>query len=322
MKETIENLININLPEDFETISGNTRESIYFLTSLENLFKEHVITLDFIDKDLYSNRIKRMHECLQEFEKLENIFYYPSEEQILPNGLIQLRFKDFNEYIDYAIEYIYLKEKTDELQLEILSYLFDIDNSIIDKIASKTEYLGDLKSQYVIRFLTYSAFEHSRDEDKFDNYRIYISNKKESKEYKKKYDYPIMLKCRNYDFNIIKKRKLYKISRNSLIEIMQNIPKLEEEKHLNEINKQQFKMSKKVNRLNYIAFIFAIIGIIYASISTYYLVKDHDNKKVNKIEKTLIQINSNIEMQNDILRERDTSIYEMKHSKGLKNISE
>ncbi len=149
------------------------------------------------------------------------------------------------------------------------------------------------------RLLAYSAFEHSKDEDKFDNYRIYFSNKNDVREFSKEHEYPIRVKNRNYEFLIKKHRTLYKLLKNSEIDFIFGLSKLEEEAQVKKISYQQIDIGKKVKNLTILAIILAIIGLFYGGINTYYLIIDHkdDNNIEKRIEKILIDINNNIQKQ-------------------------
>ncbi len=57
MKELVENRIDINLPQDFQKATEETRESIYFLSSLKNLFETHILRPQDYDKKKYKERL-------------------------------------------------------------------------------------------------------------------------------------------------------------------------------------------------------------------------------------------------------------------------
>jgi len=312
MREYIENRIDINLPQDFQKVTEATRESIYFLASLENLFKEHIVVPKDYDKEQYKERLERIKKAQDDFQSLENIFYYPKPELVLPSGTHKIEI-DNSKFIKSVGEYIKLKERVDELQYEILKYLFEVENNLINAYTNDKEHLQTLKTQYHIKFLTYSAFEHSKDEDKFDNYRIYISDKKIVKDYSKENDYPIRVKIRNYDFNIRKYRNLYKMLKNSAIDLIFNAPKLEEEEQLKKISFQQFELNKKVKGLSIFAILLTIIGLIYGTISTYFLINDHiiEVNENQSIEKLLQKIDTQLEQRNDKYFKQDSTLEKM-----------
>ncbi|MFW5891656.1 MAG: hypothetical protein ACOCUI_05505 [bacterium] len=298
MTETVENKVDITLPRDFSKISEATRESIYYLESLENLFKYHIVLPENYDKKKYDERIKRIINYKDEFVILEEIFYYPKKEDRNTDGLYKVEFSSAKEYVEYVIKYIMLKEKIDELQYEILEYLYNIENEIIKNFTEDKEHLNHLKTQYYVKSLSYSAFEHSKDEDRLDNFMIYLSDSEVQKEFKAENPYPIRLKIRNYDFIIKKYRNVYKLTKESQIDLIFGSSRIEEEIQLKKINVQQFDLNKKVKRINIIAILIAVIGLIYGSINTYYIIKnelskDKPNTEDQNIHKTEIRSSLN-----------------------------
>jgi hypothetical protein len=320
MKETVENRIDIFLPEDIQKITSKPRQSIYFLSSLETFFRTHVVTEKHYNKELFEERVKRIEGCQNKFEELENKLYYPKETQLLPNGTYKVEI-DLIEFVEIAVEYLKLQEEIDELQLEILKYLFDVENDIISKIISKDKYLEPLVMQHSGKAYTYSAFEHSVDEDKLDNYRIHISDKKESKKYSKKNIYPIPVKVRNNDFLLNKYRTLYKIIKNSQIQLLTDGSRLREEEEIRKMSIEQFNTSKKINQLTFVTTIIAIVGFIYASISTYQLLTDNstDIEFINdqNEQKLLLEIKNELKRNSTNEAKTDSLLIEL--TKSLKN---
>ena len=73
--------------------------------------------------------------------------------------------------------------------------------------------------------------------------------------------------------------------------------RLEEEHKINKISIEQHKQSKKLNRLNVIAFIIAIIGLVYGTISIIFLVQDHNKDYSPEI---IERLNNVIQKQSDM----------------------
>lgn len=275
MTETVENRIDLNLPEDIQKITSPARESIYFLRSLENFFTNHVVEKDDFDQVLFNERVKKIKGCYSEFDVLENKLYFPEDPIILSDGTYRTEI-ELKELVKISIEYLKLKEEIDDLQLEILIYLFKVENNLISKISHNEEYLKPLVSKHIGNSFIYSAFEHSMDEDRLDNYRIFITDKKVAKKYSKEATYPIAVKIRNNDFLLKKYRNLYKIVKKTQIQLSSDISRLKEERDIQQMTIEQFKTNKKINRLTLMTTIIAVIGVIYASISTYFLLKNNN----------------------------------------------
>jgi len=307
--ETIENKIDIHLPEDLSKVTSKTRESIYFLQSIETFFKEHVVSKEHYNPDFLDENGRHIDECLNKFEELENKIYFPEKSQILPNGMHQLGI-NLIELSNIVIDYIELQEKVDELQLIILKYLFKIENDLLLNLGSKEKYLRDLVIQESGGAFLYSAFEHSHNEDRLDNYRIFLSDKKTVKEYIKTHTHPIPLKKRNYDFLLNKHRELYKIIRKAQIQLITNSSRLREEEEIKKMNLEQFKLNGKINKLTIITTILAIIGFVYTSLSLYLQSTDNtinveieNGAKIEKIENVLKKIQNNIGTKNSVDKE-------------------
>lgn len=318
MKETVENRIDIYVPDDLEKATSGARESIYYLESLSTLFREHVVLPQNHNPELHKERLKRINDCYTDFDKLEEKVYRPEGSEVLPDGTHRLLI-DLIELTEICVEYVKLKERIDELQVEILKYLFDVENSLIRALIPEERYLDNLKMSYSAKMLTYSAFEHSKDEDRLDNYRFYINHKKEAKKYSKKNEHPIRLKVRNYDYVLKKFRNMYKMTKNSQIQLLSDSSRLREEQEVKEINNEQFSINKKVEKLTIIATVLGIIGFIYASISTYYLVtddtKENQETHYQQVEQTLNNIEIELEKiknQNGI---KDSILNEIKELK-------
>lgn len=297
MNELVGNRKDLTLPEDFYEIASDCRESKYFLDSIEIFAIEHFVLPEDYDKETYRQNISRIKDCKKQFEELENRIFF-NENNKLPDGRLQL---DVFEIIEAGLKYIELKEQIDELQVDILKYQYDIGYKLINKFVEGKEYLATLSSQYIAKYHLFSAFTHSRDEDKFDNYRIVFNDNDLIKEYSKNHEYPIRLKVRNYDFLLKKWREQFKTLKQSEIDLIIGSARLEEEQEINRISIEQNKQSKKLNRLNVIAFIIAIIGLAYGTISTIFLFQDHNNDKKDYNPEIIERLDSIIQKQSNMI---------------------
>ena len=274
----IENLIELRLPQDLQKATTPPREAIYYLRSLATLYREHAADPKDFKEEEFLNNNKRIEACFKEFEVLEKKLYYPEERQKIKGGGYKVEI-DFEELIEIIKRYIFLKEKIDILQLDILKYLFNVDSNLISNITSKEKFLKDLKVNYMSQILTYSVFEQSADEDKLDNYRIYIEDSETVKEFSKDNIYPIPLKIKNYDFLLRKYRNLYKKTKLIQVQILNDSSRLREEKEINKMSKEQFRINKKMKLLTITTTILTIVGLIYGTISTYFLLTDSNDLK-------------------------------------------
>ena len=104
--------------------------------------------------------------------------------------------------------------------MEILKYLFDNNNILIERFSHKTEAEKNILTQYTIEYHTYLAFNKSKDDDKFNNYRIII-NTKYKNELKDKINTKenYRLKIRDYTSQINTWKELLKMSKYITVEI-------------------------------------------------------------------------------------------------------
>lgn len=315
MKEFVGNKIELTLPEDFYDIAAACRESKYYLDSLEVFATEHVVLPKDYDKELYLGNLTRIKECKGRFEELENEIFF-NEKKRLPDGRSQI---DFNQIIQVTLAYIELKEDIDELQLDILKHQYNLGYSLINKFTEGREYLKELSTQYIAKYHLYSAFNHSRDENKFDNYRIEFSIEESVTEYSKENVYPIQLKVRNYDYLLKKWREQFKTMKQSEVDLIIGSSRLEEEQKLNKISIEQFKQNQKLNKLNILATIIAIIGLLYGTISTIFLIKDHQVDKLGKDELIIEKLN---EVTDNQVKFKDSIINRMEIQEKEKILNE
>lgn len=271
MSELVANLKELTLPEDFYEIASQCRESKYYLDSLEIFVTEHVVLTEDYEKSKHEALLNQLKNCKTLFKELENRIFFDKQNK-LSSGHVQI---EVVVLIEACLEYIQLKEKIDELQLKILKYLYSVDHNLIHKFTEGIDYLTALGAQYSAKLHLLSAFTHSSEEDKYDNYRILLSNNVLIKEFSKKQNYPISLKVRNYDFLLNKWRNQFKSIKQCTAELIVDSSRLKEEKEINRIVIEQSKQSKKINRLNIIAFLIAVIGLAYGTINTIYVVMDH-----------------------------------------------
>ncbi|NVK66317.1 MAG: hypothetical protein HWE22_17120 [Flavobacteriales bacterium] len=296
MKEIIANRNDLTFPEDFYEIAAECRESKYFLDSLEVFATEHIVLPEDHNEEKFYSHSKRIKDCQKQFEELEKKVFF-NEENTLDDGRVKI---DAFEIIDTGLKYIRLKEQIDQLQVDILEYQYEISYNLLNKFVEGKEYLKVLSSQYRSKSHLFSAFTHSRDEDKFDNYRITFKNKGLIKEYSKKNEYPIRLKVRNHEFLLNKWREQFKTIKQSEVDLIIGSSRLEEEQEINKISLEQHKQSKKLNRLNVIAFAIAVIGLAYGTISTFYLIRDQTSNTTDYNPKIIEQLD-NIEKKQSVI---------------------
>ena len=87
------------------------------------------------------------------------------------------------------------------------------------------------------------------------------------------------------------------MTKSSQVELLGDSTRLREEEELRQINRKQFEINKKIEKLTILATILGILGFIYASISTYYLVTDDSDEKEILSDKRIEKKLQNIEFE-------------------------
>lgn len=270
--EIVENKIELKFPEDIYIIESECRESFYYLSSLKPFLVEFIAFQDIFNKDKHHSLINMLNELEAEYNSLDNRLYN-NKDNILPDGRRGL---DIFLFWNCFLSYISLREKIDSLQVEILKYLFDNNNILTERLSHKTEAEKNILSQYTIEYHMYLAFNKSKDDDKFNNYRIIINTKfknelKDKINTKENY----RLKIRDYSSQINIWRELLKMSKYNQGKFMTDSSQIREQESLNEISTEQYKLNTSIKKLTFFTVIIALISLIFGCINAYYLIVDH-----------------------------------------------
>lgn len=282
-----ENLKVIDVYEGFFNEAKECRESYYYLRSLKNIFSIHLCREVDYDKKVIDELNKRIEQAELAFNAIEEIAAINEvsiKDELMPMFTKTIKLPQMIEMIKENLD---LKSKLDKLQIDILNYLINIDNKIIDELTNNKTYLSDYYIQYKFNLLTNIAFIHSTDEDKIITNKIHCNSKNIENRLKDAgIKLPVYEKIRDYSFELTRKRNEYKLCRETLLKLLEMEPKLEEEIYFKELNKKQFSYNRQITILTYIVTVFTIITLIFGGIQTYYLIIDHIKLQNSKLNKT------------------------------------
>ena len=125
-----ENLISVDVLNDYWKIHKTTRESVYYLDELIKFITNNNIQINEKDKILYRYKIlsKKFHEIDKNNFKKEimNINENKLEKEVAAEAYISI-----GQQFKLIIKYINLKAELDELQYDLLRNLVDYENKKI-----------------------------------------------------------------------------------------------------------------------------------------------------------------------------------------------
>lgn len=171
-----ENLISVDVLNDYWKIHKTTRESVYYLDELIKFINNNNIQINEKDKILYLYKIlsKKFHEIDKNNFKKEimNINENKLEKEVAAEAYISI-----GQQFKLIIKYINLKAELDELQYDLLRNLVDYENKK-NKILVKDNSLAKQKMKKIqIDNSIRHILKQSNEKDKLDTYKIFIDTK-------------------------------------------------------------------------------------------------------------------------------------------------
>ncbi|HAT4140587.1 TPA: hypothetical protein I9Z86_000495 [Clostridium perfringens] len=171
-----ENLISVDVLNDYWKIHKTTRESVYYLDELIKFINNNNIQINEKDKILYRYKIlsKKFHEIDKNNFKKEimNINENKLEKEVAAEAYISI-----GQQFKLIIKYINLKAELDELQYDLLRNLVDYENKK-NKILVKDNRLAKQKMKKIqIDNSIRHILKQSNEKDKLDTYKIFIDTK-------------------------------------------------------------------------------------------------------------------------------------------------
>ncbi|MDK0903506.1 hypothetical protein QTI81_01775 [Clostridium perfringens] len=171
-----ENLISVDVLNDYWKIHKTTRESVYYLDELIKFINNNNIQINEKDKILYRYKIlsKKFHEIDKNNFKKEimNINENKLEKEVAAEAYISI-----GQQFKLIIKYINLKAELDKLQYDLLRNLVDYENKK-NKILVKDNSLAKQKMKKIqIDNSIRHILKQSNEKDKLDTYKIFIDTK-------------------------------------------------------------------------------------------------------------------------------------------------
>lgn len=266
-----ENLIEVDLLNDFWEYQKKSRESFYYLSS-KNIQLESVIVLNNRSEN-ESNKIKaeiqrlynesksliveyKQHDSFS--KKMNEEDHNSIKEVAITNVKDDLTYLDGKRIVELFENCIKLKCEMDKMQLEILHLLIEESKNLIQCIIKGFK---NLENKFLIEInesLLSVQTNHSVDEDKIITYCINIKNQSHRKDMiKEGVDFPRNFKCVDYTYVLTKKREEYKKFNRLVIE---NLGLVETE--------MVFRNEKKRNNLQFFFNVIVTISTIITLIIT------------------------------------------------------
>ncbi|HBJ1652393.1 hypothetical protein [Clostridium botulinum] len=218
-----ENLIEIDLFNEFWDYQKKYRESLYYLRSLK-IALESIIVINRIEvevnkvKDTINKLYNQCEVLINKYKNYEKSFYKENKKDndifneiaitTTEDSLIYLEGKEILELTKTAIG---LKSEIDKLQIGILSLLINESKNTIDTIIKgfknlETQFLNEKNTR-----LLYIRNNHSVDEDRIVTYKINVNNIKLKKDFtSEKIQLPQCFKCTDYTYILDYKREEYR----------------------------------------------------------------------------------------------------------------
>lgn len=270
LKCLYENLIEVDLFEEFWEYNKKCRESSYYLKSLMIKLKEMMIVenenqhIDEIEKEcnnLYLNGKK----YLEEYYNLDNKFFQKSTDSNinkLTNNESDVEI-NHSELLNLFSSMLVLKSELDLVQINILDIIIEINKSNIEKLIKGNDTLeSDFLAELNLDVLSLES-THSTDEDKIVNYEIDIKNSKLKKELLNEGEkFPKYIKVKDYTYNLLRLRKKYVKYDKLFVKYLGMIKDEKEKEILNKRNEYQYYFNIIITISTVISLIIAIIGLI------------------------------------------------------------
>lgn len=260
-----ENLVEYDLQEDFFNICKKTRESYMFLRELKDIYFN---SLQVENKANLDHHIRRKFKretlsLLDEFEQLDSKIINPKNTLKFKDGKMIIdklsddKEQDLKEIILQLKNFIELREKIDELQLNILTHMCEQYIIILKGLSDRND---DFELDYLIKINDISMrlhFDIHTDLDRIDTIKLDLNRR--SKMWKglneeEKNLLPCYLKVTNYDYMLNKRRELFKEYSKAMIESLKLKAIYAEKEELKKYN-------NNIRLLTILNIIIALIGI-------------------------------------------------------------
>ncbi|MFR5642717.1 MAG: hypothetical protein ACLTK7_06090 [Clostridium paraputrificum] len=285
-----ENLVQVDLLEDYWKYQKKLRESYYYLKSIfikltNNGFaylKEKDELEQLNKKERIDSLVIKAKKLMDEYEDYDKAFL--TEEKECLNYMVENQENNVSELIAATLENddfpdisdtmllentllaINLKCSIDSVQIELLTLVTDETFKIIDNLISKSNRLKNHYMYYRNKQLCEYQLSHSADEDRINTYKIDISEGK----YKKDCNliYPIYYKKRDHSYNLNFERERYRNANDLLMTYLRMVNEDEENKKREKRDKLQYWFNIVIGIMTIVT-TFTAIATIVIEILTY-----------------------------------------------------
>lgn len=279
-----ENLVQVDLLEDYWKYQKKLRESYYYLKSIfikltNNGFaylKEKDELEQLNKKERIDSLVIKAKKLMDEYEDYDKAFL--TEEKECLNYMVENQENNVSELIAATLENddfqaisdtmllentllaINLKCSIDSVQIELLTLVTDETFKIIDNLISKSNRLKNHYMYYRNKQLCEYQLSHSADEDRINTYKIDISEGK----YKRDCNliYPIYYKKRDHSYNLNFERERYRNANDLLMTYLRMVDEDEENKKREKRDKLQYRFNIMIGIMTIITTITAIVTIV------------------------------------------------------------
>lgn len=285
-----ENLVQVDLLEDYWKYQKKLRESYYYLKSIfikltNNGFaylKEKDELEQLNKKERIDSLVIKAKKLMDEYEDYDKAFL--TEEKECLNYMVENQENNVSELIAATLENddfpdisdtmllentllaINLKCSIDSVQIELLTLVTDETFKIIDNLIAKSNRLKNHYMYYRNKQLCEYQLSHSADEDRINTYKIDISEGK----YKKDCNliYPIYYKKRDHSYNLNFERERYRNANDLLMTYLRMVNEDEENKKREKRDKLQYWFNIVIGIMTIVT-TFTAIATIVIEILTY-----------------------------------------------------
>lgn len=244
----LENLRIVRIPQDVTKITRKTREETYFLTSLLNLEEIYL----GINSVAHSKYRKLAEALLTDFDALEEQMYFgrPDMAEVSAESLVK-----------NLIEYIKLRVKIVDIQIEMLAEMTNYSKDTIDRIVKSDSDFQKYDLEIRSSLLTESALHHSYKENMLKSF-VFVEDEEN-------YDTSLnpdtsynRIKVENKDYVLKKNRKTFKLAFDQMTKLIFNLNDIKKQTYFENLNKKQFAFNRQVTILTWIVSIATIITFI------------------------------------------------------------
>lgn len=259
-----EYLIKYDIEDDYFNVWKETRESYMYLKELKEIYFNFIEIEKLVDSSLEKRKKYKRNilDLLDEYEKLDFHTLKEFNQTIVKDGNIEVRenhdYKiNLGDFISHLDNFIKLKERIDSLQNDVLMHMCNQYNDILEKLCYEDD---NLSLDYIIKMndiIMYKHFDIHTDLDRIDTIELDINKKSKLWRNLKKEErdmLPYYIKATNYDYILMKRRKLFKYYSETLIETIKLKAIYDEENELRKYN-------KSIKVLTILNILIALIGI-------------------------------------------------------------